>query len=651
MATELKMDEISSFMRKSGTTSDTTVDLWSECESVIPEVLSEFYAGLSAVPDFHAHLTAPGQIERLKKAQADHWRALFAPTPAADAASRSTRIGEVHVKIGLPSGWYMAGYAFLLKKVLPYIVGRHRFSARTRAALIDRLIERVFTDMILSNTAYENRVESDRGASAAAAADLGNLRNAAGMVSDANITAIQLAHLTRNTRMVNSSSQSISAAAAELVASVEEIARSSESASRDAAETDGTVSFGRNSVEEVETAIANIAEAVAETAANVDELATASDQIGQILSVIEGIAGQTNLLALNATIEAARAGEAGRGFAVVATEVKNLAAQTARSTEDINQRIAALRAGMAGILTTMQRSTTAVGEGRTAITRAAETMETISGQVGNVAHKMAEISAILSQQKAASSEIAESVTRVAGMAETNETVLHSMSDKIQANNDRFGALAKNWFHADSDRSLCEMAKIDHVFFKKRVVDTLIGRDGWKAEEVPDHHGCRLGKWYDALQRPEYKALPAYARLVDPHQRVHAAGRAALAAHVAGRTDEAYAAMDRLNEASIEVLELLEDLSKGIGDIERTTERRGDTREAAAIAAEMTIGGETRQVKVTDLSAGGARIEGLRPHEVGQNLRLRLADGRHCAACATWVNGAEGGVRFLAEAAE
>jgi len=574
MTTELKMSEIATFVRRSGSGTDSVVDLWAECEKIIPSILTDFYAGLAEVPGFRDHLAAPGQIDRLKKAQAEHWRGLFAPTLPADAERRSVRIGEVHVDIDLPSGWYMAGYAFLLKKLLPEIIRRHRFSASRQIALVDRLIERVFTDMILSNTAYENRIDSDRSANAAADADLGNLRNAAGMVSDANVTAIQLAHLTRNTRMVNGSSQAISAAAAELVASVEEIARSSESASHDAAETDATVSFGRNAVEEVNGAIANIAEAVAETAANVDELAKASDQIGQILTVIEGIAGQTNLLALNATIEAARAGEAGRGFAVVATEVKNLAGQTARSTEDINHRIAALRAGMAGILSTMERTTSAVGEGRTAITRAAGTMETIATQVGTVAHKMGAISTILSQQQAASSEIAESVGRVAGVAEANEGVLHSMAEKIQANNDRFGAMAKAWFRGDSDRSLCEMAKIDHVFFKKRVVDTIIGRDGWKAEEVPDHHNCRLGKWYDALQRPEHRALPAYARLVEPHRRVHAAGKEALAAHVAGKNDEAYGAMDRLNEASIEVLALLEELSSGIGAIEASRHGAG-----------------------------------------------------------------------------
>ncbi|HQF30039.1 MAG TPA: methyl-accepting chemotaxis protein, partial [Hyphomicrobiales bacterium] len=361
-------------------------------------------------------------------------------------------------------------------------------------------------------------------------------------------------------------------------------------------------------------------------------------------SVIEGIAEQTNLLALNATIEAARAGEMGKGFAVVASEVKGLANQTSKSTEDIARRIASLRDGMSVITTTMQRSNAAVAEGDKAITTAAETMDLVATQVRNVSDRMVDISSILHQQKDTSAEIARNIDQVAATAGENEDLLGVMSTKLHESNTRFSDNAKTWFRPDSHRALCEMAKIDHVLFRKRVVDTLMGRDNWETGAVPDHHNCRLGKWYDSLSLPQIKELEPYKNLAEPHRRVHATAKACLAAHAAGNTDAAIDELRKLTDASHEVLAGLDDLSNILNEDFAELDRRQFRRTAVSRQATVEVDGKQREVRIQDISQGGARIEGLSPADIGKQVRVVGGDNC-CSGTTVWSDGKAGGVRF------
>ena len=120
--------------------------------------------------------------------------------------------------------------------------------------------------------------------------------------------------------------QSVASATEEMTSSVNEISRQVQESSRIAGE----------AVKQAQ-----------KTDARINELSQAAGRIGDVVKLITAIAEQTNLLALNATIEAARAGEAGRGFAVVASEVKALAAQTAKATEEIGTQIAGMQAATA----------------------------------------------------------------------------------------------------------------------------------------------------------------------------------------------------------------------------------------------------------------------------------------------------------------
>src|SRR5215475_12469624 len=140
----------------------------------------------------------------------------------------------------------------------------------------------------------------------------------------------------------------------------------------------------------------NIADAAVQQAGETDrqmnELARTAGRIGDVLTLITGIAEQTNLLALNATIEAARAGEAGRGFAVVASEVKALAGQTAKATDDIRNQIA-------GMETATQESVAAIKQ--------------IGQTIGRISDIAAAITSAVEKQSAATAEISHNIFQAA----------------------------------------------------------------------------------------------------------------------------------------------------------------------------------------------------------------------------------------------
>jgi methyl-accepting chemotaxis protein len=214
-------------------------------------------------------------------------------------------------------------------------------------------------------------------------------------------TSAQSDVVSKSAQAVSQNLQTVATGAEEMAASIKEIAKNATEAAK------------------VATAAVKVAET---TTATVSKLGESSNEIGQVIKVITSIAQQTNLLALNATIEAARAGEAGKGFAVVANEVKELAKETAKATEDISRKIEAI-----------QTDTKA----------AVEAIASISGVINQINDISSTIATAVEEQNATTNEMSRNVSEaaqgsgeitsnIAGVAEAAQSTTHGATETQKA---------------------------------------------------------------------------------------------------------------------------------------------------------------------------------------------------------------------------
>lgn len=290
-----------------------------------------------------------------------------------------------------------------------------------------------------------------------------------------------------------------------------------------------------------------------------------TQKINHIIDIVKGIADQTNLLALNAAIEAARAGEQGRGFAVVADEVRSLAEHTKNSVADIHKNIKLLEKEIEVSVERIKTTSEKLHSGKVLVDGALESINGITSVIKEVNIEVTEIAANTEEQTAVSQNFASETSNVAVYAEklikAADRTGKAIFDVSKMCNNLKVQIVQDEEISLNEKQLIDICKTDHLMWRWRVYNMLLGYENIDVNTIGSHFECRLGKWYYSQGKEKFGSLNEFLLMEKPHADLHKFAKEAAIAYQNNDISKAERALAEMDKCSVEVVSALEEIKR------------------------------------------------------------------------------------------
>ncbi|MGG3451815.1 methyl-accepting chemotaxis protein [Domibacillus aminovorans] len=517
------------------------------------EMVNLFYEQIMSVNHLKGIIMNHSTVDRLRKTMEQYIDQFLQADVNRDYIRTRIIIGSVHSRIHLTAEHFISAHHVLIQIMTSILMEKMRHKP-------DRMMETVlavqklaaFDQQLIVEVYMEETIKSF-------------LFDVSGMLD--SMTGLETTkQLIVGMNEMIEESHSVTSATEEVSASIMEVAAHSVKV---AERTDEAVYSAEQSKQVINEALGDIEQVglvYKQVVIQVNQLNEEIEQTHKVVDVIRDITDQTNLLALNASIEAARAGEHGKGFAVVAAEVQKLAEHTKEQTMQITKNMENLQKVSQLVTDQMGNTGKLVEHSVTGATQADKALEKIVSTMHDISQSTSQIAAMTEEQTSAVMEIAERSTAIFDLGTHSQEMARQTAEIIFDLSKEMDEYRKSFFVTNiklTAKDVIKVAKTDHLLWKWKVYNVLLGIEKVQSEQITSHKECRLGEWYYGTLSDQVKKQLPFQQLEEPHQAVHHYAKEAMREYEQGYIEKAYESFRKLEEASSEVIALLIQLEKSL----------------------------------------------------------------------------------------